>query len=240
MSGHSKWSTIKHKKAKTDAQRGKAFSRLAREIIMAAKIGGGDVDMNARLRLAIQKAKDANMPNDNIKRAIQRGTGSGDSAALEELTFEAYAQFGTAVLIDAVTDNRNRTVANIKSILNKTGGNMATQGAVSYLFDKKGYFLFEPTTSEEEIIDIALSGNAEDIDTQDDGAIEITISPSEFEKLRIAFEENNISFISAEITMIPKTLVSLSEEQADKILKLIDKLEEDDDVQNVYTNFDIK
>ncbi|MFA5878647.1 MAG: YebC/PmpR family DNA-binding transcriptional regulator [Candidatus Margulisiibacteriota bacterium] len=239
MSGHSKWSTIKRKKGKIDQERGKIFSKLIREIMMAVKIGGADQEANARLRLAIQKAKEENMPNDNLKRAIQKGSAASESANLEEILFEAYAPFGVALLISTVTDNKNRTVPNIRSVLTKYNGSMAAKGAVSYLFDKKGIFLFEPGADEEKIMEVALDGGADDVDTKEDGSIEVLTQPNCFEQVKELFDKNNLSYASNEITWIPKTVVNLDKEQARKILKLIDKMEEDDDVQAVYSNHDV-
>jgi YebC/PmpR family DNA-binding regulatory protein len=239
MSGHSKWSTIKHKKAKTDAQKGKVFSKVAREIVMAVKLGGHDVNMNGRLRLTLQKAKACNMPNENIKRAIQKGEGDGDDTELEELTYEAYASHGVAMMICTLTDNRNRTIANVKAIVSRGGGSIATQGAVSYLFETKGHFLFSPDTDEDTVMEVALSADAENFETQEDGSIEVITTPDTFETVRDAFETAGIEYESAEITKIPTTIVTLDEEQGEKILTLIDKLEDDDDVQDVYTNFEI-
>jgi YebC/PmpR family DNA-binding regulatory protein len=238
MSGHSKWSTIKHKKAKTDAQKGKAFSKVSREITMAAKLGGADVDMNPRLRLALQKAKEANMPNDNIKRAVEKGAGSGDDANLEEILFEAYAPNGVALLINTLTDNRNRTVANVKMILNKSGASLASKGAVSYQFNQKGFLFFEAGTSEDDIFEVAMDQNIEDIDTKEDTSIEIITAPNDLETVRKAFDEKNIPYETAQLTMIPSTTVALSEEKILKLIALIEKLEDDDDVQDVHANFE--
>jgi YebC/PmpR family DNA-binding regulatory protein len=239
MSGHSKWSTIKHKKAKTDAQRGKQFSKVAKEIVMAAKLGGGDPDQNPRLRLALQKAKQVNMPNDIAKRAILKGAGGGDDTQMDEVTYEAFAPHGVAILIEAMTDNRNRTVSNIKSILGKGGANMATQGAVSYLFEKQGLFLFEPGSDADKIIDLATDLGAEDVDLKDDESLEVVTGLSEFETVREGFDTAELVYQSAEITMIPSTTVMLSAEDGEKMVTLLEKIEEDDDVQDVYANFDI-
>ena len=240
MSGHSKWSTIKHKKAKTDAQRGKQFSKVVREIMMAAKLGGEDPDCNPRLRLAIQKAKEVNMPNDNVKRAIQKGVGGGESAQLEETAYEAYGPNGVALLIQTLSDNKTRTVSNIKAILTRGGGSMASKGAVSYLFKSKGLIIFEPGSPEDDIMDISLNFGAEDFDTKEDGSIEIISEPENFESLKKAFDESAFSYISASITMIPSSYVAISSNSVDKLLGFIDKLEEDDDVQEVYANFTVE
>jgi YebC/PmpR family DNA-binding regulatory protein len=238
MSGHSKWSTIKHKKAKTDAQKGKAFSKVSREITMAAKLGGADVDMNPRLRLALQKAKEANMPNDNVKRAIEKGAGSGDDTQLEEIQFEAYAPNGVGLLINTLTDNRNRTVANVKMILNKSGASLAAKGAVSYQFSQKGFIFFEAGVSEDSVLEVVMDHDVEDIETKDDSSIEVFTSPNELETVRKAFDEKNIIYETAQLTMIPSTTVSLSEEKILKLITLIEKLEDDDDVQEVHANFE--
>ncbi len=238
MAGHNKWSSIKHKKAKTDAQRGKLFSKIAREIVMAAKLGGGDADMNPRLRLALQKAKEANMPNDNINRAVQKGAGGGDDTPLEELQFEAYGPHGVAILIDVLTDNRNRTVSNLKTILNKGNANMAQKGAVSYLFETKGLILFDSKEHEDTIVDLAIEADAEDVETKDENSIEIVINPTQLETLKNTYDAQNIVYATATITKIPSTIVTLNSDELPALLTLIEKIEEDDDVQDVYANFD--
>jgi YebC/PmpR family DNA-binding regulatory protein len=240
MSGHNKWSTIKRKKEKTDQQKGKIFSKLAREIMMAAKIGGSDQVMNARLRLAIIKAKESNMPSDNIKRAVEKGASGADSANLEEILFEIYSSFGVALLVEAVTDNKNRTISNIKSIINKYGANLAAKGAVAYLFDKKGLIIFEPGIGEDAVMEIAAEYNVDDLQTTEDGSIEVTMDPNEFETIKNAFDEKKLAYMDASITMIPKTVAALETlEQAQKITRFIEKIEEDDDVQDVYGNHEI-
>ena len=239
MSGHSKWSTIKHKKAKTDAQRGKLFSKIAKEIMMAAKLGGGDPEMNPRLRLALQKAKEANMPNDNVQRAIIKGTGGGDDTNLNEITYEGYAQDGVAILIETLTDNVNRTVSNLRGILNKGGGNMVEKGSVSYLFHTKGLFLFDETNDSDQIMDIAVEKGAEDVDLKDDNSLEITCKLSDFEQLKTAFETNGLTYTTATITKIPSTTITVNEITGEKIINLIENIENDDDVQEVHSNFEI-
>ncbi|MBT5953326.1 YebC/PmpR family DNA-binding transcriptional regulator [bacterium] len=238
MSGHSKWSTIKHKKAKTDHQRGKQFSKVSKEIIMAAKIGGGDPEMNPRLRLAIQKAKSVNMPNDNVKRAIQRGVGGGDDSNYEEVMFEGYGPNGVGLIIETLTDNKNRTVPNLKHALSKNGGSLATKGAVSYMFSKKGLFIFSPESPDEKIMEVASDAGADDIDIKDDGSIEVLCEFGSFEAVRVAFESNELVAENASIEMIPENTVQLTAEQVEKIEKLIEALEEDDDVQDVYSNYE--
>lgn len=239
MAGHNKWSSIKHKKAKTDAQKGKAFSKVAREIVMAVKLGGEDQDMNPRLRLALQKAKEVNMPNDNIKRVIQKGAGGNSDANLEENVYEAYAPNGVALIITTLTDNKNRTIANIKAIINKGGGNMATPGAVSYMFDTKGLILFEPGIDEDTAMEVALGADADNFETLEDGSIEVVTDPGQLETVRKAFDEANLEYSTATITMLPNISAPVNEEQAEKIMSLIEKLDDDDDVQDVYTNMEV-
>ncbi len=240
MAGHNKWSQIKHKKAKTDAQKGKAFSKVSREIMLATKLGGPNVDMNPRLRLALQKAKEVNMPNDNVKRAIQKGSGEGDINNLEEIAYEAYGPYGVALIIETITDNKNRTLPNIKTILNKGEGKLAAKGAVSYLFHKKGLVLFENVENEDKIIDLAMSANAEDICSKPDHSVEVIVEPDNYNNFITLLENENISYLSASLTLVPSTTVNLDEvSKAEKLLKLMDSLEEDDDVQNVYANFEL-
>jgi len=239
MAGHNKWSSIKHKKAKTDAQKGKIFSKIAREIMLAAKIGGEDEAMNPRLRLALQKAKEANMPNDNVKRAIQKGAGSGDDTNLEELQFEAYGPHGIAILIDTLTDNRNRTITNLKVVLNKGGGNLADKGAVSYLFETKGLIYFSSSDNQDQIVDLAIEEGAEDIDTKENGDIEIITPLESLEGLKTAYDSQNLVYETATITKIPSTFVQISNEDFEKIDVLLEKIEDDEDVQDVYTNVDV-
>ena len=239
MAGHNKWSQIKHKKAKTDAQKGKVFSKYAREITISVKIHGDDPSHNTRLRLAIQKAKASNMPAENIQRAIQKGSGNDDSSQLEEIIFEAYGSNGVALLIETVTDNRKRTVPNIKSVLNKYGGSLATVGAVNYLFDKKGLFIFEPGSDEELIFSIIDQFEIEEIDINDDQSIEIICKPELFEQVKIGFDERYIEYLHADIEQIPSTKIKLDEAAAKSIFTLIEKLEEDDDVQKTHTNLEV-
>lgn len=236
MAGHNKWSSIKHKKAKTDAQKGKAFSKVSREIVMAVKCGGDKEDMNPRLRLALQKARDVNMPNDNIKRAIQKGSGNDDDTNLEENTYEAYGPNGVAILIQTLTDNKNRTIANIKTIINKGGGNMATPGAVSYMFESKGLILLPSSQDEDALMTIVLDTGADHIDRLEDGTIEILMPPSSFESTRHALEKDGVSYDTAVVTMIPTIEATVDQATYDAIQSLIDKLEDDEDVQEVFTN----
>lgn len=237
MAGHSKWSQIKRKKAKTDQQKGKIFSRITREIIIAVKIAGPDPNMNARLRLAIQKAKESNMPNDNIKRAIERGAKSSVDDAMEEVVFEAYAQGGVAMLIETVTDNKNRTVPNLRTALSKKGASLASKGAVAYLFEKKGLFIFPPETVENDIVETALDFDVDDVTVLPDASIEVVVSPDQFEEVLNAFQLENITYAEATLSLIPTTSVQVEDKEiAKKIVDLIEVLEEDDDVQQVHTN----
>ena len=238
MSGHNKWSKIKHKKAKTDVQKGRIFSKIVREVMVAAKTGGADPSANYRLAMAIQKAKEANMPSDNIKRAIQKGAGDAGGADYEEFFLEAYAPNGVALLIKVLTDNRNRTTPNIRTILSKYGGSMASKGAVAYLFDAKGQILFEPGTSEETVMEIATENGADDMNALDDGSIEVYTAPEILFQVQSAFDSKKIPYASASLEMIAKTNVDLTPDQTEKALRLVDKLEEDEDVQDVYANFD--
>ena len=239
MAGHNKWSQIKHKKAKTDAQKGKVFSKIAREIMVAAKMGGEDVSMNPRLRLALQKAKEANMPNDNVKRAIQKGVGSDDDNQLEELQFEAYGPHGIAILIDTLTDNRNRTITNLKVILNKGGGNLADKGAVSYLFETKGLIYFEKTDQQDKIIDLAIEEGADDIDAKPAGEIEIITPIDQLESLKTCYDNQGFEYETATLTKIPATFVTITAEQFENVAALLEKIEDDDDVQDVYSNLEL-
>lgn len=239
MSGHSKWSTIKHKKARTDAVRGKIFTKIIREITTAAKLGGGDPNANPRLRLAIDKAKDANMPNDNIDRAIAKGTGGGEGIALEEVTYEGYGPGGVAIMVEAITDNKQRTVADIRYIFSKGGANLGSSGCVSYLFNKKGSLVFEKSAVGEEALAMeAIDAGAEDIHSEE-STIEIVTTPENFEKVREALKAKGFTPSSAEVTMVPTTTVKVAGEDAQKLIKLVESLEEHDDVQNVHANFDI-
>jgi YebC/PmpR family DNA-binding regulatory protein len=239
MSGHSKWATIKHKKGALDAKRGKIFTRLIKEISIAAKNGGGDPDSNPRLRTAIAAAKAENMPADNIKRAIQRGTGELPGAVYEEFTLEGYGPGGVAVMLDINTDNRNRTVSEIRHVFGKNGGNMAAAGAVAYMFHKKGDIVIpKSAASEDELMNIVLEAGADDL--RDDGENwEVLTDPSAFEPVVEALKKAGITPASASVTMIPQTYVKLEGQQAATMIRLVEALEEHDDVQNVHSNFDI-
>ena len=238
MAGHNKWSQIKHKKAKTDAKKGKAFSKVVREIAMAVKEGGADEGSNFRLRLALQKAKEVNMPADNIKRTLQKASGSQDTSEYEEIWYEGYGPFGVALMIKALTDNRKRTAPNLRFILSKSGGNLGETGSVGYLFTQKSLFVFAPGTDEEAVMTSALESGAEDIDTKDNGSIEVIAEPGSFKELLDTFESGSIVPELSELTQLPSTTISLDEAQCQIILDLLDALDDDDDVQEVYCNAD--
>ncbi|GMT42817.1 MAG: putative transcriptional regulatory protein [bacterium] len=239
MSGHSKWSTIKHKKAATDKKRGKLFSKVIKEITVAAKLGGGDLSSNPRLRTAVQGAKGANMPMDTVERAIKKGTGELPGTSYEEVTYEGYGPGGVAILISVTTDNKNRTVAEIRSLLGKQGGSMGETGCVNWMFEAKGYIAIpKDQIDESELMDLALEAGAEDLNPQDD-TYEIITSMEDFEAVKHAVENRKLTPIMAELTMIPQTTVLLDEDKAKNILKLMEMLDDHDDVQKVYANFDI-
>ena len=240
MSGHSKWSTIKHKKAATDAKKGALFTKAARELAMAAKEGGGDVNGNFRLRLAVQKAREVNMPADNIERAIKRGTGEGGGAQLEELRYEGYGPGGVAILVDCLTDNRNRTASDIRSIFTRGGGSVAEQGAVGWQFKRKGVIIADPAgrDADELALEVIELGAT---DVRVDGArLEIETDPGDLEKVRTGLEALQAKIESAELTMVPDTTIPVTDErEAEKLLRLMEALEDSDDAQQVYANFDI-
>jgi len=239
VSGHSKWSTIKRKKAKVDAQKGKIFTKLIREIVVAAREGGGDPESNPRLRTAIQNAKENNMPMENIERAIKRGTGELPGISYESCTFEGYAPGGVAILVEALTDNKNRTSAEVRHLFTKHGGHLGEPNSVSWMFEKKGIVVIDQSeTDEEKVLEIALDNGAEDVKSEG-GVFEVLCSPESFETLRDKFKENNISYQLAEVSLYPKTTVKLEKENAVKVLKLVSALEDMDDVQRVSANFDI-
>lgn len=239
MSGHSKWHTIKHKKGATDAKRGKIFTKLIKEITVAARTGGGDEAANARLRKAVSDAKGANMPNETIDRAIKRGTGDLEGVNYEEITYEGYGIGGVAVLIETMTDNRNRTVAEIRHLFSKNGGNLGEAGSVAWMFDKKGYIVVDKAAKpEEELFEIALEAGAEDM--QEDGEnFEIFTTPETFEAVSEAIKTANIEPQAAEVSMFPQNYIHLEGADAKQMLKLYEAIEDHDDVQNVYANFDI-
>jgi YebC/PmpR family DNA-binding regulatory protein len=239
MSGHSKWSTIKHKKAKTDSARAKVFTKIIREITIAAKTGGGDASGNPRLRLAIDKAKAANMPNDNIDRAIQKGTGGGEGVVMEEISYEGYGPAGVAVIVEALTDNRNRTAPELRNIFIKNSGNMGEVGCVSWMFKKCGVITFDKDKIDVDKVSMdAIDLGAEDI-KEENNNLEIQTLPEKYLKISDALKQKGYEPISSEITMVPQNTVAVKSEDAQKVLKLINALEENDDVQNVYANFDI-
>ncbi len=240
MSGHSKWHTIKHKKGALDAKRGKIFTKLIKEITVAARTGGtGDVDSNARLRKAVTDAKGLNMPNDTIDRAIKRGTGQLEGVAYDEINYEGYGIGGVAVLVETMTDNRNRTVAEIRHIFSKNGGNMGEAGSVAWMFDKKGYIVVDKAArSEDELFDIVIEAGADDL--QNEGEVfEIFTTPDAFEAVADALKAAGIETQAAEISMIPQNYIALTGDDARKMMKLYDALDDNDDVQKVYANFDI-
>lgn len=239
MSGHSKWSSIKHKKAARDAKRGKLFTKLIKEITVAAKLGGGDISANPRLRTAVLAAKAASMPSDNIERAIKKGTGELGGVAYEEVHYEGYGPGGIAIMVQALTDNKNRTVQEIRHLFARHGGNLGETGCVAWMFDNKGLITVEKAkVDEDRLITVALEAGAEDV-REDDGLFEIVTEPEAFDKVREGLERAKISTVTAQVTMIPKSTVFLEGQNAEQILKLTEELEELDDVQSVAANFDI-
>ncbi len=239
MSGHSKWSTIKRKKGAADAKRGQLFSKLARAIIVAAKEGGPDPVTNAALTTAIQKARDNSMPKDNIERAIRRGAGGAAGESYDAMSYEGYAPGGVAVYCTTLTDNRNRTASDLRSIFTRNGGSLGTPGSVAWQFDRKGVIMVEGGgVDEEALLETALDGGAEDV-AEDGSMWQVTADPSEFMAVREALEKAGIAYASAELTMIPKVTIAPGEKEARQVLRLVDELEENDDVQGVYANFDI-
>lgn len=241
MAGHSKWAQIKHKKAAVDAKKGKIFSKLSKEITVAAKLGGGDPDKNPRLRTAIEKAKEANMPSENIKRAIMKGTGELPGVSYEEGIYEGYGPGGVAVMVEVLTDNRNRTVSEIRHIMTKHGGSLGEAGCVSWMFEKKGYILVDKKKiSEDTLMTIALDAGAEDMKNDpDEENYEIITSPEDLSTVKSSIESHGIPIALAEITMLPKSYIMLNEKDAEQMLRLFEALEDHDDVQNVYANFNI-
>jgi YebC/PmpR family DNA-binding regulatory protein len=239
MSGHSKWVTIKHQKGAKDKARGKLFAKLIRQVEVAAREGGGDPDMNPTLRTMFQKARDASVPMDTIERAIKRGTGELEGVTYEQITYEGYAPGGIAVLVEVLTDNRNRTGADIRSLFSRNGGNIAEPGAVAWQFDRKGQILVDRKVEEDDLMLVALDAGAEDI--ADDGELwRVTCAPTDLHKVRTAVEEASMAVDSADLTMVPQNTIALDDaETAKKVLRLIDALDEHDDVQNVHANFDI-
>ena len=239
MSGHSKWSTIKHKKGAADAKRGKIFTKLIKEITVAARTGGGDIDANPRLRTAVAAAKAENMPKDNIERAIKKGTGELEGVNYEESTYEGYGPGGAAVIVESLTDNKNRAVAEIRHIFSKYGGNLGANGCVAWMFDKKGYFVVEKSVIDEDsLMEAALDAGAEDV-REDGDNFEVITEPEDFETVKEAVDTAGIKTVAAEVTLLPQNNTSLAGKDAEKMIKLMEMLDDCDDVQKVYTNADI-
>jgi len=239
MSGHSKWAGIKHKKAKVDAQRGRIFTKVIREITIAARVGGGDPVGNPRLRLAIEKAKGVNMPQDNIQRAIQKGTGELPGVSYEEYLYEGYGPGGVAVLLEVLTDNKNRTAPEIRKIFAKHGGNLGEAGCVAWMFEKKGLIQVEAArTDEDRLLGVALEAGAQDV-RRSDSLFEVITAPKDLERVKESLTKENIEIALSEVTMLPQTTVKLEGKQARQMLQLMEELEDHDDVQNAYANFDI-
>ena len=238
MAGHSKWANIKHRKAAQDAKRGKVFTKLIRELVVAAKQGGAEIADNPRLRAAVDKALTANMTKDTVQRAIDRGAGNGDDSNMDEITYEGYAPGGVAVLVECLSDNKNRTVAEVRHAFSKRGGNLGTDGSVAYLFSRKGQLFLEPGVDEEQVMEAALEAGAEDVITQDDGSIEVLTAFEDFLTVKDALAAAGFD-AEGDVAMVPSTTVELDKDGAEKVLGLIDMLEDLDDVQNVFTNADI-
>jgi len=239
MSGHSKWHSIKHKKAAADSKRGRIFTRLIKEMTASARMGGGDPDANPRLRLAIATAKAANMPAENIKRAVKRGTGELPGVSYEDVNYEGYGPGGVAIYIHALTDNRNRTVAELRHLLSKNGGNLGESGCVGWMFDRKGYFVVEKSSVDEDtLLEIALGSGADDM-REDGNNFEVLSAPESFDAVRSALETANIATTAAEISMLPQNFVKLEGKRAQTMIKLMEALEDHEDIQNVWANFDI-
>jgi YebC/PmpR family DNA-binding regulatory protein len=236
MAGHSKWANIKHRKERQDSKRGKVFTRLIKEITVASRMGGGDADMNARLRLAVDKAQEANLPKDTIERAIKRGSGELEGINYEEVRYEGYGIGGAAVMVDCMTDNKTRTVADVRHAFTKYGGNLGTDGSVAFLFKHCGQMLFAPGTDEDKLMEAALEAGAEDIVTNDDGSIEVITGPNDFAQVRDALQKAGFKPELAEITMKPTVENTLAGDEAARMQKLLDVIESLDDVQEVYTN----
>lgn len=238
MSGHSKWSTIKHKKGAADAKRGKLFSKIIKEITIAARSGGGDPTGNPRLRTVLDKARASNMPKDNIERAIKKGTGELEGVQFEEVTFEGYGPAGVAVLVETLTDNRNRTVAELRHLFEKSGGNLGAAGCVGWMFSKHGVLTFEKTVGEDTLMETVLEAGAEDI-RDEEGTLTVITDPTSFDVVRQACDARGLKYVEANVSMIPQNTIKLDRAAAEKMLKLMDALEDHDDVQGVSANFDI-
>lgn len=241
MAGHSRWANIKHKKAKEDARRGKVFTKLLREVMVAARLGGGDPTNNPRLRTAIEKARDENVPGENIERAIKKGTGELEGAHYEEYFYEGYGPGGVAVLVAVMTDNRNRTVSDVRHVFSKCGGRLGESGSVAWMFDKKGMFTFDMVSiSEDRLVEVALVAGAEDVvANKEDQLYEVYTSPGDFHTVKDAFDKEGLKYTLGEIGMVPKTTVRVVGGVAQRVLRLMEELEELDDIQEVYANFDI-
>ena len=239
MSGHSKWANIQHRKGRQDKKRGKLFTKLIRELTVAARIGGSDADANPQLRVAIDKALNGNMPKDTIAKAIKRGAGELEGEHYEEVRYEGYGPGGAAVMVDCMTDNRNRTVSEIRRVFSKCGGNLGTDGSVAYMFTKTGVLTYPPGSNEDAIMETAIEAGAEDIVTNDDGSIDVLTRPDDFMKIKDSMLEANLQAALAEVTMRASSNCELKRSDAEKILRLLDMLDDLDDVQNIYTNADI-
>lgn len=238
MSGHSKWSTIKRKKAAVDAKRGKVFTRLLREVTVAARMGGGDPTANPRLRAAIQESKANNVPNDKLDRAIKKGTGELEGVALEEITYEGYGPGGVAVMVETMTDNRNRTVSEVRHLFSKHGGNLGENGCVAYMFDKRGYFVFDPDhMDEDDFMELALELEVDDVSTEG-GSYEMFTAPEDYSRVLEAMVEREIAAVEKSLAMIPSTTVEVEADKLPQLMRFLDAMEELDDVQNVWANFD--
>lgn len=236
MAGHSKWSNIKHRKAGQDAKRAKVFTKLIRELTVAARDGGGVAEDNPALRTVVEKAKAAQMPKDTMERAIARGAGGEDGSRLESNTYEGYGPGGVAILVETMTDNKNRTVAEVRHAFTRSGGNLGTEGSVAYLFDKKGQIAFVPGTDEDRIMEVAIEAGAEDVGTGEDGSIEVLTLPEDFHRVKESLQQAGLEPETAEIAMIPQAYSELDVDTGEKVLRLLDALDDLDDVQNVFTN----
>ena len=239
MAGHSKWANIQHRKGRQDEKRGRIWTRIIREIMVAARQGGGDLDANPRLRLAVEKAKAANMPADNIKRNIDKATGNREGVVYEEIRYEGYGIGGAAIIVDTMTDNRVRTVAEVRHAFNKHGGNMGTEGSVAFQFKHQGQLIFAPGTNEDQVMEIALEAGAEDVITDEEGAIEVLTAPGDFEAVKNALQAAGLTPEMAEVTMRAENTIALEGDDAERMQKLLDVLEDLDDVQNVYHNAEL-
>ena len=239
MAGHSKWANIQHRKGRQDEKRGRVWTRITRGIVVAARAGGADINMNPRLRLAIEKAKAANMPADNIKRNVDKATGNLDGVTYEEIRYEGYGIGGAAIIVDCMTDNRVRTVADVRHVFSKNGGNLGTEGSVAFQFKHVGQFLFAPGVSEDKVMEVALEAGADDVLTHDDGSIEVLSSPGDFEAVKNALEGAGLNAEMAEVTMRADTPIELSGDDAARMQKLLDALEDLDDVQDVFHNAEL-